>query len=633
LVRESEDQNVAKSDPFQLEQASRLKDAGRLQESEALCLQFVASSPQNALGFHLLGVVQCQLGKTDEGMTKLKRALELEPTNADIQSTYGAMLGQMGDHQGSVKFLLDAVRLGPLVPRCHYNLGVTLERLEKWRGAERAYRRAIELKSDYAEAHAHLAGLLIRQGHLVQALHHCDVALRQRPNLVPAVRHRAMALAEQGRMKEVLACRRRLLEIAPRAIVDHSNYLVTLFYDPDVSLDQYKSECCRWDQIFGNKPRPTTYSNARDPERPLRIGYASAQFSFHVVGRLLLPLLRHHDRSAYGVYCYCANDKHDANTERFRPYATGWREIRRLPLTRVVEMIQADQIDILVDTIGHFGGSLLPVFVRKPAPIQVTHFGHFSTTGVAAFDYRFTDSLSDPPGTTEAYHVERLVRLDPCAFCYLPEDPVPPAAPLPMLRNGFVTFGCLCNFIKVSEPCVDLWCRVLKAIPQSKLLLLAPGDRESQQYTVERFGRRGIDPGRLELVSKCSHQEYLKRFDRIDIALDTFPYNGDNTTCDGMWCGVPVLTLAGDWAVARRGLSHLTALDLPEWIAYTPDEFVKKAVAFVAEPGKLAALRQGLRDRMLHSPLCAAAEFAERVEAAYRAMWREWCNRPQLNGA
>jgi predicted O-linked N-acetylglucosamine transferase (SPINDLY family) len=291
-------------------------------------------------------------------------------------------------------------------------------------------------------------------------------------------------------------------------------------------------------------------------------------------------------------------------------------------------MVQADQIDILVDTIGHFSGSLLPLFVRKPAPIQITHFGHFSTTGVSAFDYRFTDSLSDPPGVTDAYHVEKLVRLDPCAFCYLPEESVPPAGPLPMLTNDHVTFGCLCNFIKVSEPCVDLWCRVLAEVPTSRLLLSVPGnDEESWQYTYDRFAKRGIERSRLELLRRCSHHEYLRRFDRIDIALDTFPYNGDNTSCDGMWCGVPVLTLEGAWAVARRGVSHLTAVGLSEWIAHSPDDFVNKAVIWAHQPEKLATIRQGLRERMLQSSLCDAAGFARRVEAAYRAMWRTWCDK------
>ena len=405
----------------------------------------------------------------------------------------------------------------------------------------------------------------------------------------------------------------------------HGDYLATLFYDSEVSAEAYLEACKDWSRRHAPPLGAVSFPHVANPSRTLRIGYASAHFSFHVVGRLLLPLLRHHDPASFAIHCYSATKVPDPNTQRLRACGGVWRDITDQSIPEVAEQIKRDRIDILVDTTGHFGGSLLPLFALRPAPIQVTHFGHFSTTGLDAMDYRFTDSLTDPPPDADRYNHEKLIRLDPCAYCYLPEEPVPTASPPPALANGFVTFGCLNNLVKMTDPCVQLWSRVLRAVPRSKLTLLAAGDEESQRYTRARFIHHGIDGNRLELLGKCSHEEYLKRFDRIDIALDPFPYNGDNTACDGLWCGVPLLTLAGTWSIARRGISHLTAIGMEEWIARTPDEYVAKAAAFAGDLKHLADVRKTLRQRMQASPLCDAAGFAQKVEAAYRAMWARWC--------
>jgi predicted O-linked N-acetylglucosamine transferase (SPINDLY family) len=606
--------------------AIRMQQTGRLEEAAAICRRILTGAPNDPAALHVLGLVLCQRGDGAEGLQAMARSVELAPRNAEWRCNFGAMLGKAGRHEESLLQLREAVGLVPQVAGAHYNLGITLEQLKRFADAGQAFRQAVKLSPQYAEAHGHLGDMLGRTACFARAAEHCRRAVELRPGVVSGWKHMVLPLMEQGRLGELLECRRKILEMEPGSAVEHSNYLATLFYDGGISAADYFAACRKWDQTHAAKPLgEPVFDNDADPERALRVGYVSAHFTFHVVGRLLLPLFKNHDRQAVEVYCYSTVGNADGFTERLKSRAAEWRDIGKMSGAQAAELIRRDKIDILVDTIGHFGGCVLPLFSLKPAPVLVTHYGHFSTTGVKAIDYRMTDSITDPVGESEAHNVEELVRIDPCAYCYLPEDPVPEATALPALANGFVTFGCLNNLIKMTDPCVDVWCRVLKAVAGSKLMLLAHGDELSKKYTRDRFIQRGIDGGRIELASKCKHEEYIARFGRMDMALDPFPYNGDNTTCDGLWCGVPVLTLAGKWSIARRGMSHLTAIGMEEWIAATPEEYVAKAVGFAGDLGRLAGLRRGLRARMQDSPLCDGTGFARKIEAAYRVMWRRWC--------
>jgi predicted O-linked N-acetylglucosamine transferase (SPINDLY family) len=332
-----------------------------------------------------------------------------------------------------------------------------------------------------------------------------------------------------------------------------------------------------------------------------------------------------HDHQDFEIICYSAVTLPDAFTARMRGHADVWRDIAGLTDEQIVELVRADAIDVLVDLTMHMGPrNHLRVFARKPAPVQVCWLAYPGTTGLSAIDYRLTDPYIDPPGLDDRYYSEESIRLPDSFWCYDPLTSEPAVNALPALELGYVTFGCLNNFCKVNAPVLELWGQVLKAVDRSRLLLLA-ADGTHRQRTLEVLGREGVAPERVSFVGKQPRPQYLAQHHQVDVALDTFPYNGHTTSLDGFWMGVPVITLVGDTVVGRAGLGQLTNLGMEELAARSPDSFVSIAVALANDLPRLSQYRATLRDQLMKSPLTDAPRFARNVEAAYRGMWERWC--------
>jgi predicted O-linked N-acetylglucosamine transferase (SPINDLY family) len=264
------------------------------------------------------------------------------------------------------------------------------------------------------------------------------------------------------------------------------------------------------------------------------------------------------------------------------------------------------------------------VFARKPAPVQVFYLAYTGTTGLRAMDYRLTDRYLDPPDGDDQCYCETPFRLAETYWCYVPPDVPLDVAPLPALRNGYVTFGSLNNFSKNTRPTLATWCRVLQQAPDARLVLHALEGIHRQRVR-EIFAAAGIEPDRISFVKKSPLPEYLSSYGQIDLGLDPFPYCGGTTTCDALWMGVPVVSLAGQAPHARGGASVLSNVGLPELVAQSEDEYVAMALELAKDLPRLAELRSTLRQRMLNSPLTDAPAFARSVESAYRQMWRRWC--------
>jgi predicted O-linked N-acetylglucosamine transferase (SPINDLY family) len=368
-----------------------------------------------------------------------------------------------------------------------------------------------------------------------------------------------------------------------------------------------------------------SHGNSRDPERRLRIGYISPDFRHHAtaVGGTF-SLLANHDHREFEVYCYSGVLHPDAVTERLRGHADAWRETAGLSHQRLADLVREDRIDILVDLTMHMAGSRLPVFARKPAPIQVAWQAYPGTTGVSTIDYRLTDPFLDPPGQHDAFYTEESVRLPDGFWCYDPLAEDLPVNDLPAMKNGHLTLGCLNNFSKINEGVLALWARVLQAVPASRLLLLAPPGcaRERVANTLQEYG---IARERVEFTGRLPRMEYLKLHNRIDLGLDPFPYNGHVTSLDAFWMGVPTATLVGERAAGRAGWSQLCNLGLEELAATTPEHYIEIVSGLAGDLERLAGLRRTLRERMRASPLMDGPRFARNVESAYRVMWRKWC--------
>ncbi|MBY0509054.1 MAG: glycosyltransferase, partial [Rhodospirillaceae bacterium] len=364
-----------------------------------------------------------------------------------------------------------------------------------------------------------------------------------------------------------------------------------------------------------------------DPTRRLRVGYVSPDFRRHSVSFFVEPLLAAHDAEAVEVFCYADVAHGDAVTARLKAAAHHWRDSHNLRGAALLNLIREDRIDILVDLAGHTKGNRLAVFARRAAPVQVTAWGYPATTGLPAMDYRLCDAVTDPASEADAWAVETLVRLSPGLHCYAPPADAPPVAPLPALAAGHVTFGSFNKLAKISPWTVALWSAALKAVPGSRLLLKTKplAEAETRARIEHMFAVQGIAAGRLDLRGWVPGDHgHLDLYNQVDIALDTAPYNGTTTTCEALWMGVPVLTVAGRGHAARVGASLLTQANMADWIV-PEDEFAARAAAFAADPGGLDKLRKTLRAKAAASALCDAAAHARGLETAYRAMWRKAC--------
>ncbi len=341
------------------------------------------------------------------------------------------------------------------------------------------------------------------------------------------------------------------------------------------------------------------------------------------------PLLRSHDRSQFEIFCYAQVARPDELTSRFQSICANWRSTVGLTDAQVADQVRRDGIDILVDLKLHTDNNRLPIFARKPAPVQVTWLGYPGSTGMEVIDYRLSDPHLDPPGNDTTVYSEQTIRLPSTFWCYDPLAADPAAHPLPALAAGRITFGCLNNFCKVNDQVLQLWSRVLRAVDGSRLLLLAP-EGSAREFVLNALQREGVQPDRIEFVPRVSRPQYLELYHRIDLALDTIPCNGHTTSLDALWMGVPVVTLVGQTIVGRAGASQLMNLGLPELIAATPDEYVQIAAQLASTIPRLRELRLQLPDRMRTSPLMDASRFARDVEAAYREMWTRWCHEGEV---
>jgi predicted O-linked N-acetylglucosamine transferase (SPINDLY family) len=371
------------------------------------------------------------------------------------------------------------------------------------------------------------------------------------------------------------------------------------------------------------------HANNRDPNRKLRIGYVSCDFRDHAVSRFIYRLFQNQDRRQFEIGCYADVLHPDAVTESLRACVDGWHDIGNMPDEQVAQMIRGHGVDILVDLSGHTTGSHLLTFARKPAPVQISYLGYPGTTGLPTIDYRMTDAIADPAGMSEEFFTEKPARLPRTNWCYATPDNLPEVAPGPASTGKPPCFGSFNKLAKVSAQTLDLWAAILKEVEGSRLFLKDKvlGDPKTRERIAREFESRGIAANRLTLAGfENDVAAHFRAYGQIDIALDTFPYNGTTTTCEAMWMGVPVVTFAGKTHVTRVGASLLTTVGLGELIANSPEEYVSIAAALARNPNRLTEIRATLRQTMQKSPLMDGPAFARDVEALYRHIWRRWCD-------
>jgi len=529
-----------------------------------------------------------------ESLAKARRWNEAAKVCAELIATghsdfrvhfcYGTVLLQCGRHQAARDQLCAALRYSP----------VSLEALDNL--------AAVELKLDAPCA----------------AEETCRLVLARQPDHPIAWSNLGLALSRQGRVTEGIEALQRALAMGFGDRIVRDNLLLNLNYLATDGRDLVEAHRLLCGKLPSSPPKPLPQVQGRR----IRVGYLSSDFRSHSVSFFMAGIIGTHDRRAFEIFCYSTTQVPDARTEDFRLLAEHFVDLASCPDTEAARRIEGDQVDILVDLAGHSSGNRLDIFALRPAPVQITYLGYPATTGCPFMDYRLVDDLTDPEGS-DALSTERLVRLPAPFLCYYPHTTFPQTVPLPALENGFITFGSFNHSSKISDDTLDLWSRILRGVPGSRMFLKARAfaDAGVREGFRKRFASRGLDSSRLDFSGIIeSTQEHLGAYGKVDIALDTFPYNGTTTTCEALWMGVPVISLVGDLHAARVGYTILTAVGLGDLATASAEDYVALAATFAEDKHQLASLRSHLQKVVEHSPLCDRFQFTKGLEDAYRKM-------------
>lgn len=563
---------------------------GRAPESLAPFESALAQHADFGTLFHYAQALRA-LDRLPAAASALERALELEPRNVDARAALADVLAAQGDAAGSAGALELVLAERPAWPDALYNYGCMLRKLRRLPEAEAAFRRAIAEQPLHARAYQMLGAVLLGQ----------------------SLTREALELYRDARLKcpddEGLA----------------SAELFALLCAEEVPEDErFARHVAIGRQIErAHPPRRPAFRNSRDPKRRLRIGYLSGDFCYHVITLQMLAVLEHHDRAGFEAYCYSSTEAPDSYTQALQARAARWRAWPGLNEEAMAQAIAADDVDVLVDLAGHSSIPQLAVMAQRPAPVQATWIGYLSTTGLAGIDYRISDAVADPPGLTERYHTEAIVRLPRPQWCWRPFFAPAHAMTPPCAKNGYVTFGSFHGAMKLAPGVRRRWAEILARVPGSRFVAIGVPSGRAQDALVRDLG---VPRERVTLVPYVSLQDYMQWYDAVDVILDPAPYSGATTTCDALFMGVPVITAPGARTASRSAASILSASGLAEFICDGGEDYVRRAVALAGRPERIADLRRSLRSRLQASPVMDAAGFTRDLEAAYRRMWERWCS-------
>ncbi len=637
--------------------------AGHLDAAAVSYRQLLQQTPGHADALHLLGLIDFQQGDKLAAVTRIEAAIRISRADARYFYNLGTVLMALSKpHEAAVQFRT-AIAMDPDNAQAHGNLGAALRDMAERDAAIASFRTAIALVPTDVDAWSNLSATLNENGQKEEALVCLDRALALNPQHSSALNNLGFALQGLGDTAKAIACFARAAELDPNnakayfnlgcalqvsPLPDepetaigcyrhamalnpdhphtHNNLLMGLQYavsaTPAEIFDQHLQFARQFEAPLKKTWQP--HGNTRDPQRRLKIGYVSADLYNHAVASFIEPILAHHDQRAVELYCYYNNIKHDSITERLRAQVPNWIPCTTLSEDQLAARIRADGIDILIDLSGHTGGNRLLTFARRPAPLQASWIGYPGTSGLEAMDYYLADRFYLPAGLLDDQFTEKIVRM-PAVSGFQPYMGAPDVNFLPALQNGALTFGSFNQLHKFSEEVICVWASLLRALPDSQMLLggLPPG--EKRDGLMRFFAAQGIVEARLHFHDRCPLDAYMALHHQVDICLDTFPYSGGTTTLHAAWMGVPTLTLAGKNAAGRQGcvLHGHTALEA--FVAADAQDFVRRGLWWAGNLEALAGVRANLRARFLESALGRPEVVTAGLEKALRHMWQRWC--------
>jgi protein O-GlcNAc transferase len=626
--------------------------------AETLAQTMRQQYPQHPSGWHIGGCIFAQTGRPERAAPLFERLAVLCPNDASVHSNLGSVLRDIGQLTLAESHCRQAIQISPDFADAYYNLGNILRDLDSVAESELSYREAIRINPAFAAAFCNLGNLLRENRHLKESVACFREAVLISPDFSNAWCNLGNALQDMGHMEESIESYHKALQLNADSAESHNNlgsalreigqyaaaethYHEALRINPDLALAQsnllflHSSHAMTTAQqyldaarAFGRKvssratPKFSTWRTERDPCR-LRVGLVSGDLRNHPVGYFLEGLCKQVDTSRIEFFGFPTQSIEDDLTGRLKRLCHRWVPVVALRDEAASRVIHDQGIHVLIDLAGHTADNRLGVFAYKPAPLQVSWLGYWASTGLPEMDYVLGDPLVLP--MTEASHFsEATWRLPETYLCFTPPSQNAMVGPLPCLKSGILTFGCFNNPAKMGDRVVEVWARILRSLPHSQLFLKAKqfGDDLLTRDVIHRFAAHGIAAERLLFEGYTERGAYLEAYQRVDLALDPFPYHGGTTTAEALWMGVPVLTKRGDRFLSHIGESIAHNSGQPDWIAGDDDDYVAKAIAFGSSPDRLAAIRSGLRHQVLASPLFDAPRFARSFETALWDMWR-----------
>ncbi|MFH0998667.1 MAG: tetratricopeptide repeat protein [Pseudomonadota bacterium] len=663
LRKSSKKHSYKKPDANQLQQlmveAVRRHQSGHFQEAVAIYERVLAAKPDHADALHLSGVAAHQTGRHETAVQLIQNAVKISPKIPMFYYNLGAACHALDNYETAIQHYQKALSLNPDYAEVFSNMGNSFKSSGKIEEAITCYQEAIRLKPDFADAYNNLgtAYNCLRQYHdalvcfektlllnpsCVEVLHNIGNVYKDQSQLSEAVLWYQKALTlqpghpegnnnlghvlqSQGKVREAVSCFEIAVKQKPGYAGAHSNLLLSLNYRQDEDPMYLYQQHLAWDIQHGSgmMHSPGNRQSSQGPDERIHIGYLSPDFRQHSVAYFIEPILKGHDPERFKVSCYSDTFDSDEVTQRIKEMGWQWRDVFGISDSRLFDLIQADGVHILIDLAGHTANNRLKVFARKPSPVQVSYLGYPNTTGLKAMDYRITDAVADPPGVTDCWYTEKLIRLSGSFLCYQPPIDAPDISDLPALNSNGITFASFNNRAKITEAVIRTWATILNLIPGARLILKsrALADPATCQELVKHFEDCHVDPGRLEIFGLLPFQSHLALYHRVDVALDTFPYNGTTTTCEAFWMGVPVIALEGISHASRVGVSLLTSVGLDSFIAGSVDDYIQKAVALSRDLAMLSSIRSRLREMMRDSPLMDAKSLTRSLEQVYETIW------------
>jgi len=638
---------------------------GRYEEADRLLQQALLVEPRSAAALSNHGIVLHDLKRYEAALARYEKAIALKPDYAEAFSNRAATLTELGRYAEAVASCDRATALKPDYPEAHSNRGNALGHMRRFDEALASCERALARRPGYADALSNRGNALIELGRFDEAMASYEAALALKPDLAAAWVGRGnvflnlnrygeafaafqkalainpdslKALAQlahyyerHGRMAEAIACYDRVLAVKPDFPEVISNKIFALDLVPQAGFAEHQDARREWWRKVGVKiaaRSPPRRANDRDPARRIVLGYVSADFRRHSAATIFWPVLAHHDKTRFEVICYSCSTIRDDVTKDFQRVADRWIDAVQLSDEELAERVRVDKVDILIDLSGHSGGNRLGVFARKPAPVQVTAWGHGTGTGLPTIDYLFSDPVTIPDEMRPLY-AEKICDLPCVIMSALPPIELPRGEP-PVLTNGFMTFGVFNRITKISDDALAVWARVMHEVRDAKLVMKdgAYDEPALRDLLRHRFAAHGIVGERIDFLGSSPREQHLAAFGTTDIALDPFPQNGGVSTWEALHMGVPVIAKLGHSAPSRLSGAILASIGMEDWVGQTADDYVALAVKFAGMPQLLKQLRRELPGQIATAPSGNATLYTRAVERAYRTMWENYCRAP-----